>query len=84
MKVTRHKIRTGHYEVCVDGRVVGEVSKTGTHLDHYPWDWMLADGVEPFVLPSGKKCRVVGVSDTLAHGVDQIAHSAGAQAYRYE
>lgn len=60
--------------------VVAVAVKTGTHLDHYPWDWYLTDyGMTrvpqtPAPCRLGAACthppkmherRVVGVTDTL-------------------
>lgn len=27
------------YQIFRDGVMVGTATKTGTHLDNYPWDW---------------------------------------------
>jgi len=59
--VTR-KMKAGSYAVVVaaTNEKVGEIHKTGTHLDDYPWDWH-------FDLSRGwrNKIRTSGVSDTL-------------------
>jgi hypothetical protein len=72
VKVTRRKIGEGHYEVLVDDRAIGDVVHTGTHRDHYPWDWYLKDEVWK---AQGRPARSVGAATTLRDGV-QLAVSA--------
>lgn len=62
----------GQYLVFQHGKLVGEVAHTGTHLDHYPWDWFLADGVEPVV---GR--NATGVSETKREAVNCIGYVLG-------
>jgi hypothetical protein len=33
------------YEIYRDGLLIGTITKTGTHLDNYPWDWYMAEGM---------------------------------------
>lgn len=60
---------------------VAVIVKTGTHLDHYPWDWYLTSyGV--MVAPdsplpglpgtTGHKRHHAGVCDTLRSGKDNV------------
>jgi hypothetical protein len=71
-KLTRRKIGDQMYEIVdPSGRVVGTAAKTGTHLDNYPWDWSISDGLwedAKAKVPHG--VRIVGVADTLRACVD--------------
>lgn len=62
--------------VMLYGSLVAHVHRTGTHLDHYPWDWYLADGVFPF----GER-RTTGVTDTRQAALGQIAYALGYYGY---
>lgn len=61
----------GEYEVFQHGKLVGVVAHTGTHLDHYPWDWYLADDVQPV----GRKAT--GAADTKKSAVDEVGYAIG-------
>ena len=54
------------YIIERDGVPVADVVKTGTHLDDYPWDWMILD---PF---AANARRSSGVSDTLRSAIDYV------------
>lgn len=75
---TRRKVGPSDYEVLDEGKVVGLAGKSGTHLDDYPWDWMLADGVEPVPnAVNGHRPDTTGVAETLAKAMNQIGYSLG-------
>lgn len=63
----------GSYDVLdgVTKAKVGEIHKTGTHLDNYPWDWHFSE--------SGLrgKVRTSGVSDTLRAAKETMAFQWG-------
>lgn len=61
-----------YYEAIQQGCVVGIIAKTGSHLDDYPWDWYLPEGVDP--IPGRKG---TGVADTLGHALDAVGYSLG-------
>lgn len=63
----------GGYALHRDGTVVAQVHKTGTHLDHYPWDWML-ERVED--ARRGAR-RTTGSTDTLAHAKGEVLDALG-------
>lgn len=46
-EVTFHKLDIGSYEARVKGKRVGEANYTGSHLDDYPWDWLVDFDVKP-------------------------------------
>lgn len=62
-EVTFHVSGLRSYDARVAGRKVGEASKTGTHLDHYPWDWMVEFDVKR--RPNGLPGKVTGSEETL-------------------
>ena len=64
--------RTGEYALLVHGVEMATVTKTGTHLDDYPWDWYLARGIEP---KDGG--RASGVADTMASAKRQAELALG-------
>ncbi len=84
MIIKRHAHGTGSYIISADGRNVGEVAKTGTHLDHYPWDWMLLDGIEPHIQKNGYRYKTTGAAETLRQAVDEIAAAIGFYAFKEE
>ena len=82
MNTRRRKVGQSSYIISVNSKDVGEVTKTGTHLDFYPWDWMLLDGITPYVQKNGHKYSTTGVADTLRSAMESIAAAAGAYAYK--
>lgn len=68
--VSVKRIKAGQYEVYDGSRLLGFVSKTGSHLDDYPWEWHLA--VEPMD-PAGK---AVGYTDLKSVAVDALTIAA--------
>lgn len=74
-KLTRKKIGDQQYDLVMpDGRVVGNAVKTGTHLDDYPWEWILADDLYAVLKEKGfGNIRSQGSEDTLTACVDQLA-----------
>lgn len=63
------KVEAGEYAAVNDaGETVGHVTKTGTHLDDYPWDWHLT--VERL---HGRSST--GVADTLRNAKAQIRYA---------
>lgn len=71
MKIRRKKVGPSSY-VLIDsevGDVVAYAVKTGTHLDDYPWDWRLADGLH---FGGVQNLREGGVTDTLKAAVDYV------------
>lgn len=66
--ITFHKVIAGEY-VAIDesGETVGRVTKTGTHLDDYPWDWYIT-------VPSSVRWST-GASDTLRSAKEQIRYA---------
>lgn len=71
LKLRRKKVGPSSYELVdsVVGDVIAYAAKTGTHLDDYPWDWYLRDGMH-FGGVHGLKEG--GVKDTLKAVVDYI------------
>lgn len=69
MHIRFSKIEAGNYVARDDdGNVVGYVSKTGTHLDNYPWDWSLV----------GDRLHGqanTGVADTLRSAKAQVRYA---------
>lgn len=55
MKLKRKKIGDQKYEMTdtATGEVIAIVVKTGSHLDDYPWDWYLRDGLDFAEDPAG-------------------------------
>lgn len=62
--------REGHgsYSVWQHGQRVGTVGYTGSHLDDYPWDW---------VVDAPTNGRATGVADTKRSAIDQIGYALG-------
>lgn len=63
--------RTGWYAE-IDGKMVAEAHKTGTHLDDYPWEWYLLDAAERV---DGR--RGSAVEDSLRACKNSVAFALG-------
>lgn len=64
----RKKIYTGHYQLIDDaGQEVAIASKTGTHLDDYPWEWYLVDGLQ-----FAEVTKATGVAESLKECIDVV------------
>lgn len=59
------------YRILRDDVPVGDAVKTGTHLDDYPWHWMVYEGL------AQPQARVVGVAATLRSAVDYVKEAVG-------
>lgn len=71
MKLKRKKVGDRAYEL-VDtqtGEVIASAANTGSHLDDYPWDWYLADGLH---FGGVKGFREGGSAENLKGIVDKI------------
>lgn len=78
-KVTRRNVSAQdgpyyvpRYEIRRGGVLIGMVIKTGTHLDNYPWDWQVADGIE--ARPGYSKRY--GHAGLLSEAIDELADCA--------
>lgn len=47
--------------------VIAVAAKTGTHLDHYPWDWYLTSYGMTLVPTSLRPCSEIKCSNPKAH-----------------
>lgn len=71
MKLKRKKVGDQKYDLIDTsvGDVVAHAVKTGSHLDDYPWDWRLADGLH---FGGVQGLKEGGVMDTLKGVVDYV------------
>jgi hypothetical protein len=77
-KIIRKKTGDQQYDLLTaDGIVVGSAVKTGSHLDHYPWDWALSEKLAAQLkdakTASGMPARTQGPLETLRDCVDAVA-----------
>lgn len=61
----------GSYAMYSGKVKVGEIDKTGTHLDFYPWDWMVI-GFKVKPRPNGLQGAVTGAADTLRAAKSEV------------
>ena len=57
------------YQIMRDGQLIGVATKTGTHLDNYPWEWELSDGVAD----NGKRYGHTGLLSESMQDIDDHA-----------
>jgi hypothetical protein len=70
MNIIVKRIRAGEYDVF-DAKTkehVAHITKAGTHLDDYPWDWYLEYSIWPQV--TGRRS---GVTDTMRSAKERIS-----------
>ena len=72
-RLKTHRMPGGGYSVHLDGEKIGDLVKTGTHLDDYPWDWSCEDGK---CLPD-RPIRGGMVTDTKKAAIGEIAYHCG-------
>lgn len=77
MKLKRVAVKDQTY-VLIDrdtNDIVARVTKTGSHLDNYPWDYWIEDEFDLLRL-DGTPMPRTGVTDTLFNAVDRIGANA--------
>lgn len=74
-RLTRKKIADQSYALKDPrGLVVATVTKTGSHLDDYPWEWSLNDTLKfASARSDGRGVAETGVEESLRACVDTLA-----------